>query len=198
MRKLIYAMNSSLDGYVAGPNGDLDWVIADEELHEYSAQLLKTADIVLFGRVTYQLLESYWPTVNENSTMTRGEIEYAQTINSLRKIVYSKTLSNVGWNTEIVKEISPEEINRMKQQPGKDIALAGGANTASIFLQNGLIDEMIILVHPAVLGGGKPLFSGTRKNIRLDLSGTHTLGSGVVALQYRIVDKSSGGLLAGS
>jgi len=188
MRKLIFAMNSSLDGYVAGQNGDLDWVIADEELHEYSAQLLKTADLVLFGRVMYQILESYWPTVDENSALTQGEIEYARSINGIRKIVYSKSLQSAGWNTVIENEISPKDINRMKQQPGKDICLAGGPSTASIFLQNGLIDEMIILVHPAVLGGGKPLFSNSKQQLQLILSGTHTLGSGVIALQYRIVD----------
>src|SRR5713226_139633 len=180
MRKLVWSNPVSLDGFVEGPNG-LDWVIADAELHEHAAEELRSADAMLFGRVTYQLLVDFWPAAAANPAYPEFMIDFANAINDerLEKIVFSKTLDRVDWNARLVRDIVPEEIIKMKKQPGKDLVISG-ASLGSRFAQLGLIDEYELLVHPVVLGSGKPMFKGIQQRIDLKLAKTQTFQSGVV------------------
>jgi dihydrofolate reductase len=182
MRKLILAINISLDGFIAGPDGDLDWTIADEEMHDYYAAVLNQADAILYGRVMYEMMADYWPTAPQDPSISKGELEFAHAINRIHKIVYSRTLDNVGWNTTVMRTVDPDEVLKMKQQPGKDL-LISGVDLASTFIQHGLIDEYQLLIQPAVLGSGKPLFKNHRLALRLVKS--QPFHSGAVLLCYQ-------------
>ncbi len=186
MRKVTLFYNISLDGFISGLNDSLDWVIADKELHESAMYFLNTADVILYGRKTYQIMADFWPTIKDNPSTPSYMVAFANTLNPMKKIVFSKTLTNVGWNTKIIKEFIPEEIRKMKEQAGKNIAV-GGANLAQQFMQYGLIDEFQLLIHPVVLGGGKPLFNNIKDRMNLKLIKTKIFDSGVVAIHYRIV-----------
>ena len=185
MRKLIFSIQVSLDGFI-----DHTEMIADEEAHQYAADQLRSADTILFGRATYQLLADYWPTVVTNASrsgsrpLTQGEIEFAHQINSIPKIVFSKTLENVGWNTQLVKAVIPEDILEMKRQPGKDLLIAG-AGLATTLSKLGLVDEYEFLVQPIILGKGRLLFRDIKDRIKLKLVETKTFRNGVVLLHYQ-------------
>ena len=185
MRKLVWSNPVSLDGFVEGPNG-LDWVIADAELHEQAAAELRAADAILFGRVTYQLFVDFWPTAAADPANPPFVIDFANAINDerLQKFVFSKTLDKVDWNARLIRDIVPEEIHKMKQQPGKTMVVSG-ATLGSELAQLGLIDEYELLVHPVVLGSGKPMFKGIQHRIDLKLAETQTLQSGVIVLRYQ-------------
>jgi len=152
MRKVIVSMMVSLDGYFAGPNGEIDWHIVDEEFNEYAIDLLEKVDTILFGRVTYRLFENYWPAAAINPSTSKSDLEIAHKINDANKIVFSKTLEKVEWkNTRLHKEIIPVEIENLKQQPGKDMVIYGSGSIVSAFTQFHLIDEYKIIVNPVVL-----------------------------------------------
>ena len=181
MRKVIVANLVSLDGFFAGPNGEIDWHNVDEEFNEYAIDLLSSVDALLFGRVTYELMASYWPTpaATENDPIVAGKM------NSLPKVVFSRTLEKVEWkNTRLVKGNLAEEISKMKQQPGKDIVIFGSGSIVSALTQLGLIDEYRIMVNPVVLGNGKPLFKGMNDRLNLKLLRTKMFRSGNVMLCY--------------
>lgn len=184
MRKVIFSIPITLDGFIEGPNRELDWVIADDELHDFYSQLLKNADMVLYGRVTYELMVSYWPTAASISSIPESMVRFANTLNPMSKIVFSKTLKNAGWNTRIVNSVVPEEIEKMKAQPGSDIALGGGASIAQVFMQHRLIDEYQLLVQPVAIGRGKPLFNGIHDMLKLDFKWSQPFKSGAIALCY--------------
>jgi dihydrofolate reductase len=179
MRKIIVSNYVSLDGFFAGPNGEIDWFVWDEETAEYSKELAASIDAILFGRVTYELMASYWPAANaEDPVIT----EY---MNHSPKIVFSRTLEKADWkNTRLVKEINKEEILDIKKQPGKDMVIYGSGSIVSTFTQMGLIDDYRIFVNPVVLGSGKPMFKGLNERLKLGLLGTKTFHCGVVLLHY--------------
>lgn len=183
MRKVILSMMVSLDGFIEGPNRDLDWPIVDKEIDRYADELLDTVDAILLGRVTYQLFVDFWP-----SATTEEEI-ITDKMNEIPKIVFSRTLDKAPWgkwnNARVVKENIAEEIAKLKQQPGKDMVIFGGANLAQTFMQHGLIDEYRLLVNPIVLGGGTPLFKSGSNRINLKLLKTQAFNSGVVGLYYQ-------------
>src|SRR4030066_1562733 len=185
MRKIIFSMNITLDGYLEGPNHYLDWAIADDELHDFFSDLLNTADLLLFGRITYELMVNYWPTAPEDPTISKGMFRFANTINPMKKVVFSKTLKNVGWNTQLVETLIPDEIMKMNSQPGGDILLGGGASIAKVFIQHGLIDEYKLVVHPVAIGEGTSLFKGIKDMHKLDYLWSRPFQSGAVALCYR-------------
>lgn len=189
MRKLVFSMNISLDGYLEGPHGELDWTVADAEMHDFFTNLLKQADLMIFGRVAYQLLASYWPTAASDPHIDRSELDFANTINPLPKIVYSRTLENVGWNTQVKREFQPEEIMELKAQPGRNIALSGGAAIAQTFLRHGLVDEIQLVIHPAAIGNGKALFGGLNDTLKLDFAWKQEFASGAVVLCYHLDGK---------
>ncbi len=180
MRKIVASEMVSLDGFFAGPDGEIDWFVWDDDLREHSIGLLGTVDTLLFGRVTYQMMAGYWPTnaTEEDPAITNG-------MNTLAKIVYSKSLKAVGWNnSRLVREIVPEEIRKMKELPGKDMAIFGSGNIVSTFARLGLIDEYRLIVNPVVLGRGKPLFRDIGDRQKLKLTKSTTFGSGNVLLCY--------------
>ncbi len=182
MRKVVFAINITTDGYCNHTD-----MIADEELHKYFTRLLRSADLLLFGRTTYQLMVPYWPDIARHQSDTEATNEFARVFDSLDKVVFSATLKHVGGsNTRIVRSNVAEEVLALKQQPGKDI-LAGSLSIASQLSERGLIDEYHFVVHPVVAGKGPRLFETVKPQdrLRLDFIGSETLQSGVVALQYR-------------
>ncbi len=186
MRKVIVSEMVTLDGFFAGPNGEIDWHIVDEEFNQYAIDLLNTVDTILFGRVTYHLFESYWPVAATNPSTSKSDLKIAHKINNMTKIVFSKALEKVEWkNARLVKEVIPEEIAKMKQQPGKDMVIFGSGSIVSTFTQLGLIDEYRIIVNPVVLGNGKPLFKDIKDRISLKLLKTKMFSSGNVLLVYQ-------------
>jgi dihydrofolate reductase len=187
MRKVVLSMQVSLDGFIARPNGELDWHLVDGEFNEYAKDLLDSVDTLVFGRVTYQLMAAFWPTATTNGPV---EARIAERLNTLPKVVFSRTLKKVEWkNSRLAEGGIAEEILKMKQQPGKDIGI-GGSSIVSALAPLGLIDEYRILVVPVVLGSGKPLFKDIKGSINLKLRKTKTFSSGLVLLTYQPEKKS--------
>ena len=178
MAKLIAAINMTLDGFC-----DHTAMIADEEIHQHYNELLSNADTIIFGRITYQLME-YWKSVVENPTGNKPMDEFAVTIDNISKIVFSRTLKNVDWkNTRLKREVIKEEILELKQQACKNI-LVGSPSLIVALTQLGLIDEYQLGVQPTVLGSGLPLFKNIKDRIDLKLLKTKTFGCGAVTLYY--------------
>jgi len=181
MRKVLFFMLTSLDGYFEGPNRDISWHNADNEFNEFAIKQTGEFGAFLFGRVTYELMASYWPT----EVAKRDDPIVAGLMNSLPKIVFSKTLEKVDWeNTRLVKENFVEVISMLKQEAGKDIAIFGSSDLTVTLMEHGLVDEYRIMVNPVVLGDGKPLFKGIKKKINLKLIQTKVFKSGNVLLCY--------------
>jgi dihydrofolate reductase len=152
---------------------------------KYEDDLVSGADTLILGRVTYQSFAGSWPKVPDNPSVSEGEKTYARKLNAMRKVVFSKSLENVEWNNSILmKEIVPGEITKLKQESGKDILIYGSASVVQALTNLGLIDEYQLLVHPIVVGSGKPLFKGISKPVNLKLSRTEARKSGVVVLYY--------------
>ena len=190
MRKIIVTMWVTLDGFIAGPNEEMDWIMVDQTMGQYEDDLVSSADTLILGRVTYQSFAGSWPYVPENPSASEGEKVYARKLNSMRKIVFSKSLEKVEWNnSHLVKEVLPEEIAKLKQEPGKDMVIYGSASIVQTFTNLGLIDEYQLLVHPVVLGSGKPLFAGIAKPVHLRLSQIKSFPSGVIGLYYAAQSK---------
>ena len=182
MRNLIYSMGVSLDGYIAGPGGDFDWTAPDEELHRFHNQQTRELGVHLLGRRLYETMV-YWETAEEDPTLTDYALEFAGIWKALPKIVFSKTLEEVEGNTRLVREGLAEEVARLKEEPGKDLAV-GGAGLASACMKLGLIDEFLPFVYPVVVGGGTPFFPALDEEINLELVETRTFASRVVYLRY--------------
>jgi len=185
MRKLIYSMTVSLDGFIAGPNGEIDWSAPDEELHRFHNQQMREIGAHLCGRRLYEEMV-YWETADENPSAADYELEFARIWKSLPKIVFSKTLEKVEGNARLVRQGVAEEVATLKEQPGKDLAV-GGAGLASTFTKLGLIDEYRLFVSPVVLGAGTPYFPALEERIDVELVETQTFGSRVVYVRYRRV-----------
>jgi dihydrofolate reductase len=186
MRKIIVTTWVSLDGFTAGPNGEMDWVMVDEDMGKYEDDLVSAADTLLLGRVTYESFAGAWPHVPDNPSASEGEKIYARKLNAMRKVVISRTLSAVEWNNStLLREVVPSEIEQLKQEPGRDIVIYGSASIVQALTNLGLIDEYQILVHPVILGGGKALFKGLNEQRNLKLIDTKTFPTGVVLLQYQ-------------
>ena len=188
MRNIITTTWVTLDGYIAGPNGEMDWVAEnyDEAMATYENEIVSQADTLLLGRVTYQSFAGSWPHVPDNPNASEGEKAYARALNAMRKIVFSRTLESVEWNNSTLrKEVVPEEIEQLKQEPGRDMLIYGSASIIQTLTNHGLIDEYQVLVHPLIVGGGKPLFQNIRHQVKLKLVNTKTHPSGVVVLSYQ-------------
>jgi dihydrofolate reductase len=183
VRKLIYSMTVSLDGFIAGPGGELDWSAPDEELHRFHNQQTRELGAQLCGRRLYEEM-TYWETAEENPSAAEHELEFARIWTSLPKIVFSKTLESVEGNARLVRDGVAEEVAELKRQPGKDLAV-GGAGLASTLIELGLVDEFRLFVRPVVLGGGTPYLPAVDERINLELVETRTFGSRVVYLRYR-------------
>ena len=177
---------TTLDGYLEGPNSDISWHNVDDEFNDYAIDLLNNVDALLFGRVTYELMASYWPTT---VALTNDPI-VAGKMNSLSKFVFSRTLKKAEWNnTRLIKENVAEEVLKLKHQSGKDLAIFGSSDLALTLLPHNLLDEFRIFVNPIVLGGGKPLFEGISTRLDLKLLNTRTFRNGNVLLYYQLAAK---------
>jgi len=179
MRKLIAAINMTLDGFC-----DHTAMIADDEIHQHYNELLRNAGILIYGRITYQLMENYWPSVVQNPTGNKPIDEFAVLIDNISKIVFSRTLKNVNWkNTQLKNEVIKEEVLELKQHAGKDI-LVGSPSLIVALAQLNLIDEFQLSVQPTLLGTGLSLFKNVKDRINLKLLKTKTFGCGAVTLYY--------------
>jgi dihydrofolate reductase len=186
MRKLIYSMGVSLDGFIAGPDGEIDWSAPDEELHRFHNLQARETGVELYGRRLYETMR-YWETAEENPSAPEHVLEFARIWKDTPKVVFSTTLEKVEGNARLVRDNVAEEVARLKEEPGKDLAV-GGAGLASTCMKLGLIDEHRLFVSPVVLGGGTPYFPALDERINLELVETRTFGSRVVYLRYRRVD----------
>jgi dihydrofolate reductase len=180
MRKLIYSMGVSLDGFIAGPGGELDWSAPDEELHRFHNQQTREVGVVLLGRRLYEEM-LFWETADERPSAAEYELEFARIWKATPKVVFSRTLRAVEGNATLVSEGAAEEVARLKEQPGKDLAV-GGAGLASTLID--LIDEYRLFISPVVLGSGTPYFPALDERIGLGLVETRTFGSRVVYVRY--------------
>ena len=176
-------MSVSLDGFIEGPDREIDWHLVDEELHRHFNEQLGTMGAFLDGRVNYELMAGYWPTADADPSCTGPMAEFARIWRDMPKIVYSRTLERADWNTTIVRDVVVEEVMALKAQPGGDMVL-GGADLAATFRRHDLIDEYRIYVHPVVIGRGKPLFRPSDATFVLRLAETRSFGNGVVLLRY--------------
>jgi dihydrofolate reductase len=188
LRNLVLLMHISLDGFTAGPNGEMDWVGAsmDTELWETLTPVLATVDSVIFGRVTYQDFANYWPAAATNPSTNANEIAFAHWIENVPKSVISKNLKNVSWkNTELITENIHMEIAKRKKEPGKDLLIFGSPGLTATLIDLGLIDELRIYIHPIFLGKGKPFFENLKARHEAKLVDSKSLRSGLLALRYR-------------
>jgi len=190
MRKIISFMHVSLDGFVAGPNGELDWAKVDQEIFDYVGKRISEGDTALYGRVTYQLMESYWPTAGDKPKASKHDIEHSKWYNNVHKVVLSKTMKESGLtNTKIISDNLLDRINEIKQKGRKEILLFGSPTAARSLTQLSLIDGYWLFVNPIILGRGIPLFVDIKGKIKLKLlKTTRQFKCGVTELNY-IVDR---------
>lgn len=180
MRKLVFAINITIDGFADHTAG-----IADDELHDFFTNFLDTIDVSLMGRKTYQLMENYWPNAHQDPNATKSTIDFADKFNAMKKIVFSSTLTEVKWkNSRLASESLLKVVSDLKNQNGKNIS-AGSLSIANQLFNANLIDEFWFLIHPVVLGKGKKLFDGLDIKNQLQLIDIKKFDSGVVALQYK-------------
>lgn len=189
MRKVISFMHMSLDGFVSGLNGELDWVKVDDEIFDYVGKRIGEGDTALYGRVTYQMMENYWPTAADQPNASKHDIEHSKWYAKVHKVVLSKTLKGEGLNnTEIISDNLSDGIKEIKQQEGNDILLFGSPTATHALSQLNLIDGYWLFVNPVILGRGIPLFVDIRDKIKLNLLTTRRFASGVTELSY-VVDR---------
>ena len=188
MRKIISFMHISLDGFVAGPNGELNWAKVDEEIFDHVGKRISEGDTALYGRVTYQLMESYWPTAADKPTASKHDIEHSKWYSKVHKVVLSKTIKDAGLtNTKIISDNVSDRINEIKKSGDKDILLFGSPTATHSLIQLNLIDGYWLFVNPIILGQGIPLFENIKEKIKLTLlPTTRQFTSGVTELNYLV------------
>jgi len=185
MRNLIFFMHTSLDGFVAGLKGELDWANIDDELFDFVATMTDTADTALYGRVTYEMMQRYWPKAGEQPNASKRDKEHSAWYNKVSKIVLSKTISEKGLdNTTVISGQLADNINKIKKQDGKNILIFGSPGASRSLLNEGLIDEFWLFVNPIILGQGMPLYKDITGTTKLKLVESKTFACGVIALHY--------------
>ncbi len=184
MRRLTVFNLVTLDGYFAGEGGDISWHNVDEEFHELAEKASNSGNTLLFGRITYELMASYWPTAEA----IKNDPMVAQGMNKAEKIDFSRTLNKANWNnTKLVKDNMLMEIRELKQESGKDLTILGSGSIVSQLAQERLIDEYQILLNPVVIGKGRTMFEGVKDRFSLKLTNTRVFGNGNVLLSYEHV-----------
>ncbi|WP_240035285.1 dihydrofolate reductase family protein [Neobacillus notoginsengisoli] len=187
MRKLVLFMHVSLDGYASDSNGGLGWIPYNEELVKYADEIVSEVGAPVYGRTTYQLMESYWPKMLDNPNASRHDMEHAKWLQDVKKIVISGTMDKVEWNnTMLIKDNIAEEIKVLKEQPGKNLVIFGSPGAAKTLLGFGLIDEFLLTICPVVLGDGKSVFDGGGEKIKFKLLSSRTFKSGIIATRYEL------------
>ncbi|WP_026425946.1 dihydrofolate reductase family protein [Actinokineospora inagensis] len=185
MREIVLHQTVSLDGFFEGPGGDISWHEVDDELHSYINSRLAVMGGFLSGRVTHQLMVDYWPTADEDPDAPAPIAEFARIWRDMPKFVFSRTLTSAGWNTTIMRDVLPAEIEVLKAAPGGDLVLSG-AVLAETFLRYGLVDQVLLYVSPVVLGAGRSLFPGNGFRLPLRLAETKAFDNGTVMLRYHV------------
>ena len=183
MRKVIYSIGTSLDGFIAGRDGEIDWSAPDEELHRFHNEQTREVGVHLCGRRLYETMV-YWETADRDPSAGPVTLEFARIWQALPKVVFSSTLQTLQGNARLATGGPAQELARLREQPGGDIAV-GGAGLASTLIEGNLVDEYRLFVSPVVLGGGTPYFTALQERIDLELVETRTFGSRVVYLRYR-------------
>ena len=177
-------MHVSLDGFVCGPKGEMNWIKLSDDLWDHVTTVTDRADTALYGAVTYRMMEDYWPTAAEQPDASQHDIDHSKWANSVEKFVFSKEDLHPSWqHTTVIHGNVAEEMARLKALPGKDMLMLGSPTLAHSFMELGLIDEFYINVNPIVIGSGKPLFKDAQ--IGLELVSSKELSTGVVALHYK-------------
>ena len=185
MKNLVLFVHTSLDGFVAGPHGEMDWIMVDDEIFEYVKHLTDNTGMALYGRITYEMMEGYWPTAGDQPNASKHDIEHAQWYKNIPKIVLSKTMAGKKpVNTHIVSDQLVDEINRLKQGEGKDILIFGSPRASHSLMAEGLVDGYWLFVNPIVLGEGIPVFKNVKDRSALRLVESRIFSSGVIALHY--------------
>jgi dihydrofolate reductase len=187
MRKLVLFMHQSLDGYCATPEGGLDWVPYNEHLEKYAGKIVQTVGSPLYGRVTYELMKSYWPTVLHDATASKHDREHAEWIENVEKIVFSTTLIKEDWhNTRVISSNVEEEVKKLKEGEGKDLVIFGSPTLARSLMEMHLIDEFQFTVSPVILGEGLSFMRSIEERVNLELVSSEQIIGGVVALHYKV------------
>jgi dihydrofolate reductase len=178
-------MHTSLDGFVAGQNGEMNWIKLGDEMFDFVATMTTQADTALYGRVTYEMMQSYWPKAGQQPNATKHDIEHSAWYNKVSKVVLSKTISETELdNTIVISNHLSEHINQLKGLGGKNILIFGSPRASQSLLNEGLIDEFWLFVNPIILGKGMPLFKDITGTIKLKLVESKTFAGGVIALHY--------------
>lgn len=178
-------MHTSLDGFVAGINGEMDWIKFDESLFDFVGTMTDKADTALYGRVTYEMMQGYWPNADKQPNASKHDKEHAAWYNKVSKVVLSTTISKKGLNnTKVIGDQLTENINKIKKQDGKNILIFGSPRASQSLLNQGLIDEFWLFVNPIILGQGMPLFKDVTGTTNLKFAESKTFACGVIALHY--------------
>lgn len=183
MRKLIYGMNVSLDGYTAAAGDDLGWSVPSDEMFQFWSDQLEATDLALYGRKLWQGMSSHWPTADQQPGATPAHIEYARRWRDMSKVVFSSTIDKVDWNARLVTGDAVAEITRLKAEDGGPMNICG-ATLAGAAMRAGLIDEYMLATAPVLVGGGTPFFSTLDNWVNLNLVETRTLPDGVILTRY--------------
>jgi len=187
MRKIVLSLHTTLDGFVGGPNGEMDWIKVDEEIFDVVGTFTGEADTALYGRVTYEMMEGYWPTAADQPNATKHDKEHSEWYSRVDKVVLSRTLRSEGLNkVSCISGNILNEINSLKQQTGKNILMFGSPSAAHSLMEHNLIDEYWLFINPIILGKGIPVFANIREQIKLKLVTTKAFSSGVTALNYLV------------
>jgi dihydrofolate reductase len=189
VRELIYSMSVSLDGFIAGPNGEIDWSAPDEERHRFHNEQVREVGVHLLGRRLYEVM-TYWETAEEQSSISDVEREFAGIWKALPKVVFSRTLEEVEGNSRLARNGPVEETTKLKEESGKALAV-GGAGLAATLIEAGLVDEFRLFVNPVVLGGGTPYFPALDERVDLELIERREFGPRIVYLRYRQASAAS-------
>jgi dihydrofolate reductase len=183
MRKLIYGMNLTVDGYVSAPGGDLGWSAPSDELFQWWLDQERAIGLLLYGRRLWQAMSSHWPTGDQQPDATPAQIQFAQNWRDTPKVVFSSTINTVDWNSRLVTSDAVAEITRLKDEGGEPMRV-GGATLAAAAMRAGLIDEYTIVTHPVLVGAGMPFFTALDSWVNLNLVETRAFPGGVVLTRY--------------
>ncbi|MDO6431395.1 dihydrofolate reductase family protein [Flavitalea sp. BT771] len=187
MRKIISFMHVSLDGFVAGPNGEMDWIQVDDAIFDYATEATRTADLALYGRTTYQMMDDYWPTAADKPGATRHDKEHSNWYNKVDKIVLSKSMAgqHIPKVTVVSKDLRPQ-ISKVKEMPGGDIVIFGSPGAVQSLMKENLVDQIWLFVNPVLLGSGVPMFRDIDHRKKLTLLADARFPSGVMSLKYEV------------
>jgi len=177
-------MHISVDGFAAAPNGEMDWIHVDNEIFEYAGNQTDNADTALYGRVTYELMDNYWPTAADKPDASKHDIQHSNWYNNVEKIVLSRTMKSGGKNTRFIHENVPGEIIKLKEKAGQNIIMFGSPGAVHSLMQNSLVDEFWFFINPVILGKGISYLQDVNDRVNLKLVSSHAFSSGVVSLQY--------------